>query len=138
MKRLSILVVEDEAMIAFLLSLVLEGLGHEICAIEGDEAGAVAAARRCRPDLMIVDEHLGHGSGLAVVEEVLQEGPTPHIFVSGDTARIRTLTPLAIVLEKPYFQPDLEQAILRAMPPPAAASRLAPAVSGRGTRARAR
>jgi len=118
MKRLSILVVEDEAMIAFLLSLVLEGLGHEICAIEGDEAGAVAAARRCRPDLMIVDEHLGHGSGLAVVEEVLQEGPTPHIFVSGDTARILKLMPGAIVLEKPYFEADLEQAIWRAVASP--------------------
>ena len=138
MQQLRILVVEDDGMVAFLLGQVLEGMGHEVCGIESNKAVAITAAKRSKPDLMIVDEHLGRESGLSLMECVLRDGPMPHIFVSGDTARIRTLKPLAIVLEKPYFQPDLEQAILRAMPPPAAASRLAPTVSGRGTRARAR
>ncbi len=122
-------------MIAFLLGQVLEGMGHDVCGIESNKAGAVTAAKRCKPDLMIVDEHLGRESGLSVMESVLRDGPLPHIFVSGDTARIRTLKPSAIVLEKPYFQPDLEQAILRAIPLPSP-SRLAAIRSGRGDRAR--
>jgi len=134
MKQLRILGVEDDEMIAFLLGQVLESMGHEVCGIESNKTEAIAAARRFKPDLMIVDEHLGRESGLSVMESVLRDGPMPHIFVSGDTARIRTLKPLSIVLEKPYFQPDLEQAILRAIP----ASRLGPIQSGGETRARAR
>jgi CheY-like chemotaxis protein len=124
MKRLKILVVEDDGIVAFLLGQILEGLGYEVCGIENNEAGAIAAAKGCKPDLMIIDEQLGRGSGLSVIETVLQDGPMPHIFVSGDTARIRTLKPLAIVLEKPYFETDLEQAIWRAFARPREAAHL--------------
>jgi two-component system, response regulator PdtaR len=124
MKRLRILVVEDDGIVAFLLGQILEGMGHEVCGIENNEAGAIAAAKRCKPDLMIVDEQLGRGSGLSVIETVLQGGPMPHVFVSGDTSRIRTLKPLAIVLEKPYFETDLEQAIWRALARPHEAAQL--------------
>ena len=124
MKRLSILVVEDDGMVAFLLGEILDGLGYAVCGIESTEAGALAAARRCKPDLMIVDENLGRESGLAVVDAVLQDGPMPHVFVSGDTSRIRRLKPLAVVLEKPYFEGDLEQAIWRALARPRPVSQL--------------
>jgi len=136
MKRLRILVVEDDGMVAFLLGQILEGMGHEVCGIESTAAGAIAAAKHCKPDLMIVDEHLGRDSGLSVMEAVLQDWPMPHVFVSGDTARIRTLKPLAVVLEKPYFEADLEQAIRRALPRTAAASHLAPIPAEEPARAR--
>ncbi len=58
MTALRVLVVEDEAIIAMLFADLLVAMGHEVCAIEATEAGAVAAAVRCRPDLMIVDAHL--------------------------------------------------------------------------------
>jgi len=126
MKRLRILVVEDDGMVAFLLGEILDGLGYEVCGIESTEAGAITAAKRCKPDLMIVDEHLGRESGLAVMDSILQDGPMPHVFVSGDISRIRTQQPLAVVLEKPYFETDLEQAIWRALARPRAASDLGP------------
>jgi len=118
MKHLRILVVEDDGIVAFLLGEILTGLGYDVCGIESDEAGAIAAARRCKPDLMIVDEHLGRESGLAVMDAVLQDGAMPHVFVSGDTSEIRAQRPLAVVLEKPYFETDLEQAIWRALARP--------------------
>ena len=59
MKALRILVVEDDTMIGELLVETLEGLGHAVCAVESNVANAVAAASRCRPDLMIVDVGLG-------------------------------------------------------------------------------
>jgi CheY-like chemotaxis protein len=126
MKPLRILVVEDDGIIGFLLGQTLEGMGYEICGIENNEAGAIAAAKRCRPDLMIIDEHLGRGSGLAVIDNVLQDGPMPYVFVSGDTSRIRMMKPLAIVLEKPYFEIDLGQAIWRALARPTTALHLEP------------
>jgi CheY-like chemotaxis protein len=109
------LIVEDEAVIALLLGETLEGMGHEVCAIEGTQAGAIAAARRCRPDLLIIDERLGDGSGLTVVDEVLRDGPVPYIFASGDVFRVQRVIPHAVVMEKPYHEVELARAISRAM-----------------------
>jgi len=129
MKSLQILVVEDEAVIASLLGEVLRGMGHEVCATEGAERDAIAAALRLSPDLIIVDEHLGDGSGLAVIEAVLGNGPVPHVFVTGDAMRIKRLRPDSVVLEKPYREIDLARAMQRAMlgAPAAPARDLAPA-----------
>ena len=115
MDLLRILVVEDEIIIASLLAEVLEGMGHDVCAIEGTEAGAVATAIRCRPDLMIVDARLGDGSGLSAVERILCTGFIPHVFVSGDSTKVRALRPHAVVLQKPFREPDLARAMLRAL-----------------------
>jgi CheY-like chemotaxis protein len=124
MERLRILVAEDDAMIALLLDLVLRDMGHEICANEESEREAIAAALRCKPDLMIVDANLGEGSGTAVVDAVLKERHVAHLFVTGDARRIKALRPDAIVIEKPFFEVDLARAIEQAMSrDPAAPSR---------------
>jgi len=68
MKPIRVLVVDDDALIATLLAETLAGLGYDICAIEATEAGTVTSALSCRPDLMIVDVHLGSGCGVAAVE----------------------------------------------------------------------
>ena len=84
MKALRILVVEDDPLIGMLLAEVLEGLGHEVCAIEANEADAVAAAARCSPDLMIVDARLGDESGIAAVDQILCTGPgAAHVHQRG-------------------------------------------------------
>src|ERR1700719_4544619 len=59
MKALRVLVIEDDALIAMLLSELLAGMGHDVCATAATEADAVTAATRHRPDLMIVDARLG-------------------------------------------------------------------------------
>ncbi len=112
---LRIMVVEDEATIAMLLAEVLEGMGHDVCAIEATEAGAVIAAVGCRPDLMIVDAWLRRGSGVAAVEAILQTGFVPHVFVSADISRVRALRPDAVMIQKPYRESDLASAIQRAL-----------------------
>ncbi len=61
-----------------------------------------------------------------MVRELLLDGPLPHVFVSGAAVNIRKLMPGAVILEKPYFEPELEQAIWNALARPAA-SRLEPA-----------
>jgi CheY-like chemotaxis protein len=109
------MVVEDEAMVAMLLAEVLEAMGHEVCAIEATEAGAVAAAIGCRPDLMIVDARLGDGSGVAAVDQILLGLFVPHVFVSGDVSRVRKLKPSAVTIQKPFREADLASAIQRAL-----------------------
>lgn len=111
---LNILVVEDDIMIGMLLSDMLTGLGHSVCAVERTEAGAVAAAARFQPDLMIVDIHLKVGNGIAAVETVLRDRDIPHVFVTGDRYGTQRRPPGDIVIEKPFREVDLLEAIARA------------------------
>jgi two-component system, response regulator PdtaR len=115
MKALRVLVVEDEVMIAMLLADVLRELGHEVCATEATEAGAITAAARHQPDLMIVDEWLRQGSGISAVEQITRSRFIPHVFVTGDLLNDRTLNPGAVVLQKPFILSELVWAIKSAL-----------------------
>jgi CheY-like chemotaxis protein len=112
---LRVLIVEDEAMIAMLLAEVLRELGHTVCATEATEAGAVAAAARHQPDLMIVDDELRRGSGIAAVEQISRSGFIPHVFVTGDSLIGLSLSPGTVVIQKPFTIPELAWGIKRAL-----------------------
>ncbi len=113
MKPLSILLVEDDTMVGTALAEMLAALGFEIGAIEATEEGAVSAAERHRPDLMIVDLKLAKGTGVSAVERITRAGPIPHLFMSGFwpvEAR-----PGGVLLTKPFREADLVQSIARAL-----------------------
>ncbi len=110
-----ILVVEDDAIIGQLLAETLVSLGHDVCAVEATEAGAVAAAALHRPDLMIVDVSLADGSGIAAMKQINRAVPVPHLFMSGHTRQ--AAVPGAVLLTKPFREADLVQAIGRALAP---------------------
>jgi len=112
---LRVLVVEDDTITGMLLGELLTSMGYDVCGIESTEANAVTAAARCRPDLMIVDVRLGDGSGVSAVEEILRAGPLSHVFVSGDISGVQALTPGTVIIQKPYRELDLAQAIQRAI-----------------------
>lgn len=112
---LRILVVEDNVIIAMLLETMLADMGHEVCAIEGAETGAVAAAARYLPDLLIVDAGLSEGNGVSAVDRILRDGFVPHIFVSGYGLMPEMVDPRAVRLSKPYNERDLIAAIHRAL-----------------------
>ncbi len=90
-------------------------MGHAVIGIEATEAGAVAVAERDRPELMIVDDRLSLGSGLSAVRRILRDGFIPHVFISGDAARVQSLAPNALVVEKPFYERQLAQAMGRAL-----------------------
>jgi DNA-binding response OmpR family regulator len=75
------------------------------------EGGAVAAAVRRKPDLMIVDASLRDGNGVTAVQDILRNGFVPHAFISGDIARVQGLMPNAIVVQRPFLEPALARAI---------------------------
>jgi FixJ family two-component response regulator len=58
---------------------------------------------------------LREGSGVAAVEKILRTGFLPHVFVSGNTLRAQSLTPGAVVIQKPFNESELLQAIERAL-----------------------
>jgi len=100
-------------LIGVLLAEMLEDMGHNICGIETTEATAVHAALLHRPDLMIVDRRLARGSGIAALETISRTVAIPHIVVSGD--RLHAAQMAAIVLQKPFSQHELIDAIERTM-----------------------
>jgi two-component system, response regulator PdtaR len=115
MAPLRIVVVEDDVLIGMLLAEMLESMGHEVCEVASTEAGAIAAAARWNPQLMIVDARLREGSGISAIEVILRTVPMPHVFVTGDIAGLRAQLPDAIAIEKPFGEAGLAQAIQRAV-----------------------
>jgi DNA-binding response OmpR family regulator len=115
--RLRILLVEDDVLLGISLGEMLEAMGYSVCAIEATEADAVFAAARDHPGLMIVDVGLGEGSGIDAVDQILLTGPVPHLFTSGDSLRVRALRPDAVVIQKPFREPELARAIDQALAP---------------------
>jgi two-component system, response regulator PdtaR len=112
---LRVLVIEDNALIASLLAEAVEDLGHIVCAIAVTETEAVAQALTYQPDLMIVDASLADGSGISAVETILRTHFVPHLFVTGNGREVKALHPDAVILEKPFFVPELIRAIERAL-----------------------
>ena len=119
MKPVRILIAEDDAMIAMFLQELLEAMGYEVCAVVSDQSEVVAAAAQHAPNLMIVDEGLREGSGIAAVVEILKTGFIPQIFSTGNDRQVLRHIPDAIVLQKPYTGQALNQAIERALQPTA-------------------
>ena len=113
MTAVRILIVEDDAAIGPLLAETLIGLGYEVCGVEATQAGAVSAAARHRPDLMIVDVNLAGGSGLAAMACIARVAPVPHLFMSGQNRQADM--PGEVLLTKPFRVADLVKAIERAL-----------------------
>lgn len=111
---LRMLVVEDDALIGFLLAEMLYVMGHEVCAVEATESGAVSAAARHLPDMMIVDAQLRSGNGFSAVDQILKANFVPHVFVSGDIRDVFNRKPSAIAVSKPFTEAMLTSAIARA------------------------
>jgi len=85
--RRTILLVEDEPAIAEPLAESLAREGFEL-EVAGTAAGAVEAAGRVRPDLILLDLMLPDGSGYDVCREVRRESQVPIIMLTarGDEA----------------------------------------------------
>jgi len=115
MTALRVLLVEDDAMIGELLSDMLQDMGYEVCALEATESGAVSAAARFKPGLIIIDAQLGDGSGIAAVDMILRTGFVPHLFMSGNVAKVTLQRPGAVTLEKPFQEAAFTRAIRRAL-----------------------
>lgn len=116
MAPLSILIAEDEAVIAMLLGELLTGLGHKICASVATADEAVTAQRDHHPDLIIIDAGLSNSSGVDAMTVILSADPVPHIFITGDKAAVLKQRPGALVIEKPFDVESLLAAIDRALP----------------------
>jgi CheY-like chemotaxis protein len=114
-RRLRILVVEDEVVVAIGLEGMLAELGHEVVATAGRLDRALAAARKGDFDLAILDLNIRGQDTYAVAEVVTGRG-IPLIFATGyESTRLRPPYGDGFVLQKPYMQSELREMIAAAI-----------------------
>lgn len=110
----SVLIIEDEPMIAMDLEALVEGLGHEVAGMARTHAEAVEAVRQRRPGLVLADIQLADGSsGLDAVNEILSTINVPVIFITAYPERLLTgeRPEPAFLITKP-FETDTVKAVV--------------------------
>lgn len=113
-----VLVIEDEAMIAWMLESLLEEMGFEKISLASSAMDAAAAAERRTPELVISDINLGPGAdGIEAVSAIYQTCAPVVIFVSAYVdenarSRIADQVPGARIVSKPLTGDGLS-AIIR-------------------------
>jgi len=113
MTTTQVLVVDDDAMLGLVLADMLTEMGLCVCGVETTESGAISAALRLKPDLMIIDAELSPGSGIAAMAAIGLQASIPHVFMSG--GRVTGAPPDAVTLLKPFGEDSLASAIQRVM-----------------------
>src|SRR4029450_5368148 len=78
-----VLIVEDEAIIALHLAILVAELGHEVCATAASAAGAIALATAHNPDVVLMDIRLAQGSsGIDAPRDLPAKQARRSIFLS--------------------------------------------------------
>ncbi len=110
----SVLIIEDEAVIAMDLEALVTDLGHRVTRVARTHREAVASIAEHAPGLVLADIHLADGSsGLEAVNEILLEYPVPVIFITAYPERLLTgeRPEPAFLITKP-FRPETVMAIV--------------------------
>ena len=109
-----VLIIEDEAFIAFDLEALVESLGHRVIGIARTHQEALAITRGKQPGLILADIQLADGSsGIDAVNDLLASFEVPVIFITAYPERFLTgeRPEPAFLIAKPY-QPATVSAVL--------------------------
>jgi two-component system, response regulator PdtaR len=116
----TVLIVEDEPLVALFLADVIEEMGQTVIGSVTTPEAALLAAAEASPQIAIIDAHLGRqGDGIALASQLQALHETRIIFLSGDASlstnsAVHALKPLA-VLQKPCLPSELEAALSAAV-----------------------
>ena len=113
-----VLIVEDEAMIAWMLETLLEDMGFKAITVVATGEEALEAAQRLSPGLILSDINLGSAGmdGVATAALIRRTLSPPILFVTGYAGpealdRIRKDVPGCLVVRKPITPEVLQQAV---------------------------
>lgn len=118
----SILVVDDEFIIANSLCLQIEEMGYSVCGVAATAGEAVALAQTHRPDIVLMDVRLkGEQDGVDAALAIHEATDSKVIFITGSRepatmARIE-LDHATAVLFKPIYGQQLRMAVEDALRP---------------------
>jgi len=120
MRRLSILVIEDESLVAEDLSMRLEQLGYEVGGVVDNAADAYSYVSVVRPDLALVDINIkGTLTGIDVARRFREEFDVPVVFLTAHadatTLKEATTTEPFGYIVKPFDKRSLAATLETAM-----------------------
>lgn len=117
-RRPTILLTEDDAIIGFDLSDILDAAGYRIAGPASTCAEALSWLKDNQPDIAILDVMLKDGPCTTIAQELQRRG-VPFLVYSGDRKR-EAAPELRSVrwLEKPVAHQDLLRALSQMMEPP--------------------
>jgi CheY-like chemotaxis protein len=110
----TVLIIEDEPVIAADIEALVRELGHKVSDIAATRSEAVAAVARETPGLVLADIQLADGSsGIDAVKDILQRADVPVIFITAFPERLLTgeRPEPTFLITKP-FQPETVKAAI--------------------------
>ena len=116
--RATVLIIEDEPMIAMDLETIVRDLGHDVAGIAVTADEAVALAKLTKPGLVLADIQLAdNSSGIDAVRDILNEFPVPVIFITAFPERLLTgeRPEPTFLITKPFQRPTVKAAIAQAL-----------------------
>ena len=114
----SVLIIEDEPIIAMDLETIVRDLGHEVTAVAVTRDEAVAEAMANRPGLVLADIQLADdSSGIDAVKEILAHFSVPVIFITAFPERLLTgeRPEPTFLITKPFQRATVKAAISQAL-----------------------
>ena len=116
MKKIEILIVEDELIIAEKIKKILQDIGYSLAGTAISYQEGLTLFRQTNPDMMLVDIHLkGEKDGITLMKEIKEKADIPFIFITSYTdthtvERAKQEQP-STFLVKPFSKEDLYTAI---------------------------
>lgn len=117
-KTASVMIIEDEPIIALDIERIVKGMGHTVVGIADTHKEAVATAISTKPDLILADIQLADGSsGVEAVDEIMAAMTRPVIFITAYPERLLTGDRVEppFLITKPFRQKAVEAAIAQAL-----------------------
>ena len=111
----SIIILEDECIIALMLKKFLVSLNYEVWGTVMDGKTLIELIQKSKPDLIILDVHIkGNINGLETYQIIRNDWDIPAIFLTGNSAEVANIQkkyPNVIVMEKPVSLHELKKTI---------------------------
>lgn len=109
----SVLVVEDDALLAYALERTLSRAGHKVVGTAASFARAVSIAASSPPDLALIDFHLRGPENGTLVAHCLRQLGAKIIYVTASADEVRMIDGSTEIVPKPFEDDALLKAVQR-------------------------
>jgi two-component system, response regulator PdtaR len=112
-KVMVVLIVEDEAIIAYCTAVQLEEAGHMVLGPASSSDEALELASRSPPDVALIDVDLEEpGAGIGLAQQLRSRHDVVIVFTTGQTELARAHADIALgVITKPYDPSELAEIV---------------------------
>lgn len=109
------LIIDENIAVSRAIQTYLEPLGFASFDYTWTERQALEAARRHKPDMIVIGDDIETGSALDAARQIASGGSIPVLLVSGDPTRTSERLKQASSYEGPFHLNQIEQAVEAAL-----------------------